>query len=90
MNLLLFTFFPYLGFLIFPWPVSRECLPQEPSRIEYNNHFYLSMWSFWGCLRFKPHWMFQNNKKVIKGHKELISCSSLMHSKPVSVARRII
>ena len=20
---------------IFPWPVSRECLPQEPGRIEY-------------------------------------------------------
>ena len=20
---------------IFPWPVSRECIPQEPGRIEY-------------------------------------------------------
>ena len=32
------------------------------------------------CLRFKPHWMFQIYKKVIKGHEELTSCSSLMHS----------
>ena len=31
-------------------------------------------------LRFKPHWMFRINKKVINGHEELTSCSSLMHS----------
>ena len=30
--------------------------------------------------RIKPHWMFQNHKKVIKGHDKLTSCSSLMHS----------
>ena len=28
---------------IFPWPVSRECLPQEPDRIEYYNQLF--------CLR---------------------------------------
>ena len=32
------------------------------------------------CLRFKPHWMFQIYKYVIKGREELTSCSSLMHS----------
>ena len=26
-----------LEFSIFPWPVSRECIPQEPGRIEYHN-----------------------------------------------------
>ena len=66
---------------IFPWPVSRECLPQEPGRIEYYNQLYLSMWSSWGvCLRFKPHWMCQIYKKVIQGHEKLNSCSSLMNS----------
>ena len=29
--------------VIFPWPVSRECLPQEPGRIEYHNQLF--------CLR---------------------------------------
>ena len=38
-------------------------------------------------LRFKPYWMFQIYKKVIKGHEELTSCSSLI---PVSVARCIM
>ena len=32
------------------------------------------------CLRFKPHWMFQIYKYVIKGREELTSCSSLLHS----------
>ena len=32
------------------------------------------------CLRFKPHWMFQIYKYVIKGHEESTSCSSLIHS----------
>ena len=32
------------------------------------------------CLRFKPHWMFQIYKYVLKCHEELASCSSLMHS----------
>ena len=32
------------------------------------------------CLRFKPHWMFQIYKYVIKGREELTSCSSLVHS----------
>ena len=32
------------------------------------------------CLRFKPHWMFQIYKYVIKGREELTSCSSLIHS----------
>ena len=32
------------------------------------------------CLRFKPHWMFQIFKYVIKGREELTSCSSLIHS----------
>ena len=32
------------------------------------------------CLRFKPHWMFQIYKYIIKGHEELTSCSSVMHS----------
>ena len=42
---------------------------------------FLPMWSSWGCvLRFKPHWMFQIYKYVIKGLKELTSCSSLLHS----------
>ena len=27
----------------FPWPVSRECIPQEPGRIEYYNQLF--------CLR---------------------------------------
>ena len=31
------------------------------------------------CLRFKPHWMFQIYKYVIKGREELTSCSSHMH-----------
>ena len=31
------------------------------------------------CLRFKPHWMFQIYKYVIKGREEL-TCSSLIHS----------
>ena len=31
-------------------------------------------------LRFKPHWMFQIYKEVIKGHEEWTSCTSLMHS----------
>ena len=32
------------------------------------------------CLRFKPHWMFQIYKCVIKGHEELTSRSSLIHN----------
>ena len=32
------------------------------------------------CLRFKPHWMFQIYKYVIKGREELTSCLSLIHS----------
>ena len=28
---------------IFPWPGSRECIPQEPGRIEYYNQLF--------CLR---------------------------------------
>ena len=32
------------------------------------------------CLRFKPHWIFQIYKYVIKGREELTSCSSLVHS----------
>ena len=32
------------------------------------------------CLRFKPHWMFQIYKYVIKGREELTFCWSLMHS----------
>ena len=32
------------------------------------------------CLRFKPHWMFQIYKCVIKGGEELTSCLSLIHS----------
>ena len=32
------------------------------------------------CLRFKPHWIFQIYKYVIKGREELTSCSSLIHS----------
>ena len=32
------------------------------------------------CLRFKPHWLFQIYKYVIKGREELTSCSSLVHS----------
>ena len=32
------------------------------------------------CLRFKPHWMFQIYKNVIKGREELTFCSSLIHS----------
>ena len=31
------------------------------------------------CLRFKPHWMFQIYKYVIKGREELTSWSSHMH-----------
>ena len=31
-------------------------------------------------LRFKPHWIFQIYKYVIKGRDELTSCSSLVHS----------
>ena len=31
-------------------PVSRECLPHEPGRIEYYNQLYLYMWSSWGCV----------------------------------------
>ena len=26
--------------IIFPWPVSRECLSQEPGRIEYYNQLF--------------------------------------------------
>ena len=33
-----------------------------------------------GCLRFKPHWMFQIYKYVIEGREELTSWSSLIHS----------
>ena len=33
---------------IYIFPVSRECLPQKPDRIEYNNELYLPMWSSWG------------------------------------------
>ena len=33
-----------------------------------------------GCLRFKPHWMFQIYNYVIKGREELTSCSSLIDS----------
>ena len=32
-----------LGIIIFPWPVSRECIPQEPGHIEYYNQLF--------CLR---------------------------------------
>ena len=32
------------------------------------------------CPKFKPYWMFQIYKSVIKGHEEVTSCSSLMHS----------
>ena len=31
-------------------------------------------------MTFKPHWMFQIYKYVIKGHEELTSCSTVMHS----------
>ena len=31
---------PYSGNVIFPWPVSRECIPQEPGRIEYYNQLF--------------------------------------------------
>ena len=66
---------------IFPWPVSRKCLPQEPGRIEYSIISYICLCVILGvCLRFKPHWMFQIYRKVIKGHEELTSCSSLMNS----------
>ena len=45
--------------VILPWPVSRECLPQEPGRIEYYNQLFCLCGHLGVCLRFKPHWMFQ-------------------------------
>ena len=65
---------------IFPWPVSRECyrrsLAVSSTTIRYSVYVViLGM-----CLRFKPHWMFQIYKQVIKGHEELTSSSSVMHS----------
>ena len=64
---------------ILPWPVSRECLSHEPDRayrmsltvssttISYSAYVVI----LWVCLRFKPHWMFQIYKYVIKGREEL-------------------
>ena len=37
------TQFVQLECNIFPWPGSRECIPQEPGRIEYYNQLF--------CLR---------------------------------------
>ena len=66
--------------IILPWPVSRECIPQESGRIEYSNQLSGYVVILGVCLRFKPHWMFQIYKYVIKGCEELTSCSSLIHS----------
>ena len=59
-------------------------LPQEPGRIEYYYQLFCLCGHLGGggerCLRFKPPWMFQIYKYVIKGHEELTSCSSVMHS----------
>ena len=68
------------GHHIFPWPVSRECIPQEPGRIKYYNQLFCLRGHLGGGLRFKPHWMFQIYKYVIKVREELTSCSSLLHS----------
>ena len=67
---------------IFPWPVSRECIPQEPGRVISSTTISYSVYVviLGVCLRFKPHWMFQIYKYVIEGRDELTSCSSLIHS----------
>ena len=65
---------------IFPWPVSCECIPHESGCIEYYNQLFYRCGHLGGCLRFKPLWMFQIYKYVIKGHQELTSCSSLIYS----------
>ena len=64
---------------IFPWPVSRECIPQEPGRIEYYNQLF--------CLRGHLESVSEiqtsldvSDLYVIKGREELTSCSSLIHS----------
>ena len=62
------------------WPVSRECTPQEPGRIEYYISYSVYVVILVVCLRFKPHWMFQIYKYGIKVHEELTSYSSAMHS----------
>ena len=65
---------------IFPWPVSRECYRRSlaVSRTTISYSVYVVILGV--CLRFKPHWMLQIYKYVIKGREELTSCSSLMHS----------
>ena len=64
---------------IFP-SVSRECyrrsLAVPSTTISYSVYVVI----LGGCLRFKTHWMFQIYKYVMKGHEELTSCSSVMHS----------
>ena len=54
----------------------RRSLAVSSTTISYSLHVVI----LGVCLRSKPHWMFQIYKYVIKGRKELTSCSSLIHS----------
>ena len=65
---------------IFSWPVSRECYRRSLAVSSTTISYSVDVVILGGCLRFKPHWMFQIYKYVIKGHEELTSCSSVMHS----------
>ena len=54
--------------------------PQEPGRIKYYNQLFCLRGHLGGCLRFKPHCMFQIYQYVMKGPEELTPCASLIHS----------
>ena len=56
----------------------RRCLAvsSRPTTISYSVNVVILV----VCLRFKPYWMFQISKYVIKCREELTSCSSILHS----------
>ena len=59
-----------LDFVIFPWPVSRECYRRSLAVSSTTISYAVYVVILGVCLRFKPHWMFQIYKYVIKGHEE--------------------
>ena len=65
---------------IFPWPGSRECIPQEPGRIEYYNQLFRLRGHLGGVSEIQTSLDVTDFKYVIKGREELTSCSSLIHS----------